>query len=96
MKLVTLRQFQNHSGISDRALVWLLSHNKLPCQVKEQNQLMVDIDAVEVRDLVHAIATQSEKIGHKRRNVIAERLANIVSKHLDGIIDEVLRVVKPS
>ncbi|MCB0309782.1 MAG: hypothetical protein KDD42_01025 [Bdellovibrionales bacterium] len=93
MKLLTLEEFQKLTSISDRAIVWLLKNKKLACQINDQNELLVDIESAQIKDLVSAISARHLELMTNNRRLVSERLAKIVSSKLEEFLDQALQVV---
>lgn len=96
MKLLRISEFQRLSGLSDRALAWLVVNNRLPCQADPKQGIMVDVESVEIGTLVSAIAARKEELLKERHSFLAERFANIIGKSLEEILDEALAAVMTS
>ena len=94
MKLISLRDFQNISNLSDRALLWLLVNQRLTCQCDQSGAIMIDADSLQVKELVKAISTRSAELVTAKMPVISERFANIVARRLDDILEQALAALR--
>lgn len=90
MKRITVLEFKKLSGLSDRALVTLLTANRLPCSVDPSLGLMIDIDAVHSGTILQGTITPSIDTLESDRQVIRERFSRIIADNLDSITDEAL------
>lgn len=89
-RLVSLQEFQKLTGLSDKALVYLLKQNLLRCSVSDQSLLMVDLESVEIQHLQAAILERHGEVLNLNSTVISETLGTIVRDHLDVIVNEAL------
>ncbi len=90
MKTVSLEEFQKLVGISDKALVWLLTHNMVQCQTSPERGLTVDLESVDTNALREAILTRRDEIVEQRKEIIVERLGNVVRDELTSIVNEAI------
>ncbi|MBX7139305.1 MAG: hypothetical protein K1X83_15125 [Oligoflexia bacterium] len=94
MKLLKLADFQNLSGLSDRALMWLLKNQKLACQCSAAGEILVDADSAEMQEIVTALKQQSREIGVRRASLIKEKLGQLVSQRVERVIDEAIAIYR--
>ncbi|MBN8550778.1 MAG: hypothetical protein J0M12_15800 [Deltaproteobacteria bacterium] len=90
MKTVSLEEFQKLVGISDKALVWLLTQNLLQCQTTADRGLCVDLESVDTENLRKAILARRDSVLEERKDIIVERLGNAVRDELQSIVDEAI------
>lgn len=90
MKNVSLEEFQRLVGISDKALVWLLTNKLLHCKPSSDGGLTVDLEAVDTHALREAILARRDEIIDQRKEVIVERLGNVVRDELNSIVNEAI------
>ena len=90
MKIVSLEEFQNLVGLSDKALVWLLTHKMLQCQVSADRSLSVDLESVDTAALREAILARRDSVVEEKKDIIVEKLGNIVRDELQTIVDEAI------
>lgn len=96
MKLISLQEFQRTAGLSDQALVWLLVNNRLRCQVDQSEGLMVDAESADTQALVAAITTAAQRVFASAQPVLQERVAGIIGRHLEEIIEEAVAIAQSS
>jgi hypothetical protein len=90
MKLVALAEFQNLLGLSDKALVWLLTHNALQCEIRPEKGICIDIDSVPVKKLQEAIIARQQEVLDRNQDLVTERLGAVVRDELETIVNEAL------
>lgn len=90
MKNVSLEEFQKLVGVSDKALVWLLTHNVVQCQASPEHGISVDLESVDTKALREAILARRDEIVDQRKEIIVERLGNVVRDELTSIVNEAI------
>jgi len=90
VKLQTLEQFQRTCGLSDRVLLWLLSHGKIA--VVLEPQIMIDVDSVENQEIIRALISSASTIDLPTEPLVQERLAAVVSEFMDSVVDEAIAI----
>lgn len=88
--VLTLDEFQRLTGVSDAALLWALKNNLFALSYSAENGLSVDIDSVDVKDLVRALASKKEEILAQESGVLTEKITNIISNNLEQLVDRAL------
>ncbi|MDC0357522.1 hypothetical protein OAO01_01805 [Oligoflexia bacterium] len=90
MTFISLAEFQQLAGISDRALIILLSSNMLSCEYNPEKGVMVDVDACEVQQLVCAVGSRQKELFPNRKKILVEQFAKIISNSLDCVLNEAI------
>lgn len=90
MKLIKLAEFQDLLDLSDSAMVCLLRENKLKFSLSQDQGLMIDIEEVQINQLVQAIITLRAELLNQNSELIAEKMAALVGKNLERLIEEAL------
>jgi len=90
MKIVSLEEFQKLVGLSDKALIWLLTRNLVQCQIVAERGLCVDLESVDTKSLRESILARREAVLDRRNEIIVERLGNVVRDELESIVDEAI------
>lgn len=85
----TLREFQNLSGLSDRALLHLLRENLLPCRVTAEG-VQVDVAQIDLQTLAGTVL--SAYGADSGKNMELETLVYAaLSRHLAAIVSDALQ-----
>ncbi len=92
MKLVKLAQFQDLLALSDKALMYLLRENRLKLSFDPAQGILVNIEDLDMKDLVEAIASLKRDLLRDNSELIAERLASIVGNKLERLVEEALAI----
>lgn len=90
MKLVKLIDFQKLSGLSDSMIVGLLTRNVIPCHLDEKHGIMVEVESVELKEIVAAIAAKQDGLLTQQQTLVAERLGRMVNSQLERIFDQAI------
>ena len=90
MTYLSLRQFQHITGISDAALGCLLRESLVPCSLSKEGHLQINADAVEIKKLMASITAAKQAAFAAYEDIAIEKLASIISRNMEGIIDQVL------
>jgi hypothetical protein len=90
MSRVTLKEFQQLTGLSDTAVLWLLKNDALRCSVDAETHLRIDLDAVSAEDLRNALLARQQEVLDAHADIIAERLGTIVRERLDAVVEDAL------
>ena len=86
---ISLKEFQRVTGISDRALVWLLHHNSLPLSVSEKG-ITVQGDKLEIDRIIDAIVAKREGVRNNEKALLVERAASTICSKLDELLAEAI------
>lgn len=87
---LTVREFQDRTGLSDRALLALLDQNTLPVRIDPKRGLLIDLSAVQLDQLVAATAGAREHGLAEGEQLFTERLSRVLYESLDEIVSEAL------
>ena len=89
-RYVNLQEFQRLSGLSDKALLHLLKHNQLRCEVRDGSCLVIDIESTETKALQESILQRQHETLNSHQDLISERLGTIVRDEMQSIVDEAI------
>jgi len=90
MKLIKLSEFQSISGLSDSMVLLLLKESLLRCHVNQSNELSIDIDAVDLKDLFASLLETHKEQFIEQEPLIIEELGSVMAAHFERIIDEAI------
>lgn len=90
MSRVTLKEFQQLTGLSDTALLWLLKNDALHCSLDGEARLQIDLDAVSAENLRTALLARQQEVLDSQADIIAERLGTIVRERLEAVVEDAL------
>jgi hypothetical protein len=85
---VPLAEFQKITRLSDSAIVWLLSHNKLSLSYAPEVGISVDVGRVDTHELVQAMADQSSELVNEEASLVREQIRTLINTHLESILNE--------
>jgi hypothetical protein len=85
---VPLAEFQKITRLSDSAIVWLLSHNKLSLSYAPEVGISVDLGRVDTHELVQAMADQSSELVNEEASLVREQIRTLINTHLESILNE--------
>lgn len=90
MSYVSLREFQEVTGISDRAMLEILKRNQLSCQLDEEHGIMVELESADAEQLIEVVVTSERDRFTADKGLIRERFRTIIVERLNEIIDDVV------
>lgn len=90
MKLVRLEEFRHLSGLPDAALIWLLNHAEIAHSVDSEHNILIDLDAVHVKDAVSALINRQRTLFEENKSLFTEKVRGIIDDSLKSILDEAL------
>lgn len=90
MKQISLSEFKRLTLLSDASLVYLLEKGQLSCIINHNNQLLIDIDKLENRQIVDAILNQSKNLVEDQADLLEQKIARIVAEYFDAVVNESL------
>lgn len=90
MKMVSLNDFQNATGLSNEALLWLLKNNKLQISQHEKKGILVEISSVEKSELIKSMLHRDISLLEQNKGLIKERMSLIINQQLEELLDKAL------
>jgi hypothetical protein len=90
MKMISLREFQSATGLSNDALVWLIKNNKLTFEYNKTKGLLVDIDGVNKNQLIQSMLEKEVSDLESNKDIIKERLSIVVASKVEELFEEAL------
>jgi hypothetical protein len=94
MNKVSLKEFKNISGLSDRALVHLLIENSISIEYSEEEGILIDIESANVDHLIRATIKQQKEILSSKKKLYMESFASLIAEHLELIVDEAIMLAR--
>jgi hypothetical protein len=89
---LSLKQFQRTTGISDKALVALLSNNHLPA-ILEEGKLMINMQDISTEHLIEASKTAQKHTLEPYRQLFIDRFAELLQESLDDLLTVALEEI---
>ena len=90
MSALRIRDFQRLTGLSDSAVLSLLSANDLNYEIDPDGFISIEADSVEIRQLVDAVASLQENQLSSEHGVIVEKVARVVSEEFSSIVEQAI------
>ncbi|MCO6432192.1 MAG: hypothetical protein J5J00_15145 [Deltaproteobacteria bacterium] len=91
MKHYPLLDFKRLSGLSDGAIVWLLSSGKLPCTLGKQGELLIDCDDLNVKAIISAISKRNARTLDQHFALVEERFSAVMGEQMEELIELVIQ-----
>ena len=91
MKLISLAELQRLTGLSDRAMMQILSNGQLQCECRD-NEIFFDSSSIELHSLVRAIAQRKQEIIQRDQNYISERISSLIAQRLEALFERALSI----
>ena len=89
MKKINLQDFQKLSGLSDKAMLWLLINGKLPISL-DSNTITIDPSGLDMRSLIQSIAVRVQERFSSHQALIEERLESLIAEKLEDLVEEAI------
>lgn len=93
---IPLAKFQELSGLSDRSVMWLLTHNRLPCSYTAQEGICVDISKIAIDELVLAVANFQSQRTPGARQLFREKIRTLVATHVTEALERAFATLDSS
>ncbi len=90
MKLISLKEFQSVSLLSDSALLWLLTNNALPISLDPNNVIMINIEETDVTRLLAFVQKEKSQNQSEHFNLIIEEAGRIIRDNFEDIVEEAI------
>ncbi len=87
MKMISITEFQNATGLSNDSLVWLIKNNKLQMECIKNKGLMIEADQIDKNELVESMLKNEVAELVEQKDIIKERFAIIIEEKLEAILD---------
>ena len=84
---VPLAEFQRLTGLSDAAIVWLLSHNKIPLAYDTESGVRVDVAHASTRSMVEAMVQAHDELLVAEEPLLMGRITALINTHMESIIE---------
>ena len=94
MSAIKIRDFQRLSGLSDSAVLTLLSGNDLKCEIDDEGFIKIDAESIEVRQLIEAALNHQQEELAKEHGVIVEKVARVIGEQFGAIVEEAVAQVR--
>ncbi len=88
---MSLAEFKTLSGVPDSILVWLLTHNKLPCQLDEHG-IKVMLSPQLLKDLQKTLCLPWKELLKDDYSLFTERTARTILEELDPLLNQALDI----
>ena len=88
---LSLKEFKELSGVPDTLLVWLLVHNKLPCE-SGPSGLQVVLSPQVLGDLQSALCVPWRELLAADYRLYVEKIARVISEELEPFFEEALAI----
>lgn len=94
MKKVSLKEFKDLSGLSDRALVNLLTENSISIEYSPEEGILIDIESTNIDHLIKATIKRQKEILSSRKKLYIESFASLIAEHMESMVDEALMLAR--
>jgi len=84
--MIDLQEFQKVTKISDRTLVFLLGKGAIPITLGSDHKIMIDMERVEIKKLVHALNREHSAEETAEFNLLVEEAGRIIREEFDSLI----------
>ncbi len=94
MANISLQEFREISGLSDTAVIWLLTNNSLVCSVDKEKGILIDVDSLDYNKLTSELATKLNDEFLNNKSILSARITKVVKENLADIISEAVKDIE--
>lgn len=87
MTLVTLKEFREITGVRDSTLVRLLIERQIPCALRSDGVLCIDLAQLDLEQFATFLARESCDALRQLGGTAMEELAQLISDHFDSVVE---------
>lgn len=94
MANISLQEFREISGLSDTAIIWLLTNNSLVCSVDKDKGILIEVDSLDYNKLTSELATKLDDEFLNNKSILSARITKVVKENLADIISEAVKGIE--